>query len=107
MSSLHRMAKLLELGSAVVSRPVQKSIGMTGHRNPPQTHDHKTVNKSSCFPENTATTAMLLEKTPCYPANTVDKRWRKPTENPRSKTPLFSRKHCGDLKKRPVIVRIF
>ena len=72
-------------------------------RNPPQTHDQKTVNKRPRFPENTATTAMLLEKTPYYPANTMDKTWRKPTENPRSKTPSFSRKHCKDLKNRPVI----
>ena len=49
---------------------------------------------------------MLLEKTPCYPANTMEKTWRKPTENPRSKTPSFSRKHCyccSNLKKHPVI----
>ena len=72
-------------------------------RNPPQTHDHKMVNKRPHFPKKTATTAMLLEKTPCYPANTMDKTQRKPTENPRIKTPSFSRKHCGDLKKRPII----
>ena len=75
-------------------------------RNTPQTHDHKTVNKRPRFQENTATTAMLLEKPPCYPANTMDKTWRNPTENPRSKTPSFSRKHCyhcSDLKKSPFI----
>ena len=38
--------------------------------------------------------------------NTMEKTWRKPTENPRSKTPSFCKKHCyrySDLKKHPVI----
>ena len=46
------------------------------------------------------------KKMPCYPANTMDTTCRKPTENPRSKMPSFSRKHCyhcSDLKKCPVI----
>ena len=48
-----------------------------------------------------------LKKRPVIqPENTMEKTWRKPTENPRSSTPSFSRKHCyhcSDLKKRPVI----
>ena len=62
-------------------------------RNPPQTHDHKTVNKRPHFPEKTATTAMLLKKRPIIqPENTMEKTWRKPIENPRSNMPLLSKK---------------
>ena len=69
-------------------------------RNPPQTHDHKMVNKRPHFLENTATTAMLLKKCPVIqPENTMEKTWRKPTENPRRKHCY----HCSDLKKCPVI----
>ena len=58
-------------------------------RNPPQTHDQKTVNKLPRFPENTATTAMIWKNVLLSSQKTW---WRKRGENPRSNTPLLSRK---------------
>ena len=58
------------------------------------------VNKRPRFPENTAATAMLLKKRPIIqPENTMEKTWRKPTENPRSNTPLLSREHKKIMEK--------
>ena len=98
--------------------------------NPRQTHDQKTVNnhcnvarknallsnkhdeenmektqgvKCPHFPENIATTALIWKNT-LLSSHTMEKTWRKPTENPRSNTASFFRKHCyhcSDLKKTP------